>query len=156
MMTWLGMLRSWMAWLYRLAVRDRAPRREPSLGLKLGQRGERYAAQFLQQLGYRILPQDAVLAPGEIDLIALDHQTLVFVEVKTRMSWHSGSPLEAVDRRKQRRLTAAALGFLKRHRLLEQSVRFDVIGLTWPPDQKHPVVQHVRNAFEAEGYDGLF
>ena len=81
-----------------------------------------------------------------VDLIALDGERVVFVEVKTR---RSGSPAEAVTLEKQRNLTRAALHFLKRHHLLNQPIRFDVVAIVWPDDSRKPTIQHYRNAFPA-------
>jgi putative endonuclease len=56
-----------------------------------------------------------------------------------------------VDAAKQRRLTRAAVTFLKRHGLLESPARFDVVAVTWPANQRRPTVEHFANAFEASG-----
>ncbi len=88
---------------------------------------------------------------GELDLVALDRDTIVFVEVKTRQSHDAGLPAEAVDEHKQRQLTRLAVGFLKRHGLLECPARFDVIAITWPARKWFPVIEHIQNAFEAVG-----
>ena len=104
----------------------------------LGQRGEDAAARFLKRLGYKVLARSSRLWPGEIDLVALDGRTVVFVEVKTRTSQDAGHPAEAVDLRKQRRLTRLAVTFLKRHGLLEYPARFDVVAVTWPPARGRP------------------
>src|SRR5205085_1756168 len=81
----------------------------------LGQRGEAEAARFLKRQGYLILARGRRLRPGELDLVVLDGRTIVFVEVKTRVSQEVGHPAEAVDENKQRRLTRLAVTFLKRH-----------------------------------------
>src|SRR4051794_21091119 len=64
----------------------------------LGQRGEAAAARFLKRLGYTIVGRGSHIRRGEIDLIAVDGHTIVFVEVKTRISHDAGHPAEAVDR----------------------------------------------------------
>ena len=117
----------------------------------LGRRGEDAAARFLQRLGYKVLARGSRMRCGEIDLVMLDRPTIVFVEVKTRTSEEAGLPSEAVDQRKQRKLTRAAVTFLKRHRLLEHPARFDVVAITWPDDGGRPVIQHIKDAFEAQG-----
>ncbi len=94
----------------------------------LGQRGEHEAARFLQRLGYKILARGRRLASGELDLVALDGRTIVFVEVKTRTSQEVGHPAEAVDAVKQRKLTRLAVTFMKRHGLLEYPARFERRG----------------------------
>jgi len=115
--------------------------------LSLGRRGERKAAAFLKRLGMRIIERNYKAPPGEVDIIAMDGETLVFVEVKARKGDSFGSPLEAVDLRKQRRITRAALFYMSG--LREQPpARFDVIGVLirgWRSE-----VEHVRDAFALE------
>lgn len=122
----------------------------------LGQRGEDYAARYLKRLGYHIVGRQVDLRVGELDIVAVDGRTVVFVEVKTRSSDAAGSPLEAVDDRRQERLTRAALAYLKSHGLLEHSARFDVIALTWPDGARAPTVEHIQNAFPAAAGRGQF
>jgi putative endonuclease len=117
----------------------------------LGQRGEAAAARFLRRKGYRILSRSDRSRPGELDLVALDDDTLVFVEVKTRRSADAGHPAEAVDAAKQRRLTRLAVTWLKRRGLLEHRARFDIIAVTWPDRQRQPTIEHFLSAFEAMG-----
>jgi putative endonuclease len=93
---------------------------------------------------------------GELDLVAVDGRTIVFVEVKTRRSHEAGHPAEAVGPEKQRRRTRLALAYLKRHELLEFAARFDVVAITWPEDAQKPAIEHIRNAFEAVGRGQLF
>ena len=119
----------------------------------LGDRGEREAARWLRRQGFRILVRGYRTPRGEIDLIARDGDTLVFIEVKTR---RQGEPAEAVTLEKQRRLSLAALQFLKHHRLLDERSRFDVVALVWPDAQRAPTVEHIRNAFEATGRGQFF
>src|SRR6188768_675887 len=89
----------------------------------LGDEGERIAARHLKMVGYRILARQARSKLGEIDLIALDGDTIVFVEVKSRRDQRDGSPAEAVDRRKQAKLTQLALVWLKKRNLLGRPTR---------------------------------
>lgn len=119
----------------------------------LGVEGERTAARFLKRKGFRIITRGFRTKRGEIDLIARDGRTLVFVEVKTR---REGQPAEAVTPEKQQRLTFAALEFLHRHRLLEQPARFDVIAIVWPHDRQDPAIEHFPNAFEPPGQGQFF
>ncbi len=122
----------------------------------LGDRGERYAARYLRRQGFRILARQYRNQFGEIDLIALDGDQVVFVEVKTRKSNRFGSPAEAVGSQKQRKLTQLALLYLKKHGLLDRAARFDVVGIVWPEDAKRPELQHFRNAFEPTGQGQMF
>jgi putative endonuclease len=122
----------------------------------LGQRGEAAAMKYLRRRGYKILARGDRLGHGELDLVALDQRTIVFVEVKTRQSQDAGHPAEAVDGEKQRQLTRLALSFLKRYGLLEHPARFDIIAITWPAGQSRPTIEHLKNAFEAAGKDGFY
>ena len=104
-----------------------------------GDRGERTAARFLRT--------DAVCAccrcrtsQGEIDLVAREGNVLVFVEVKSR---RHGTPAEAVNLPKQRRLTLAALHFQRKYDLLEQPSRFDIVAIVWPDDREPPQIEHI-------------
>jgi putative endonuclease len=122
----------------------------------LGQRGERAAARHLRRLGYHIVARGDRHGPGELDLVAVDGRTVVFVEVKTRVDALHGSPADAVDMAKQRRLTRLAESFLKRHGLLEYPARFDVVAIVWPEGSRRPAsIEHFRNAFEAVGESGF-
>ncbi|HEX4414703.1 MAG TPA: YraN family protein [Lacipirellulaceae bacterium] len=122
----------------------------------LGHRGEHAAARFLKRQGMRIIERGYDSPLGEIDIIAVDDRTVVFVEVKTRTSGDAGHPTEAIDRTKQRRMTQAALAFLKSKRLLQQPARFDVIAITWPADAREPAIEHFKNAFAPTGSGQFF
>ena len=122
----------------------------------LGQRGEDAAARFLKRLGYTIVARGQRDKLGELDIIAVDGRTVVFVEVKTRASADGGEPHEAVTATKQQRMTRVALGYLRRHRLLEHSARFDVVAVTWPPGERRPSIEHFQNAFEPSGRGQMF
>jgi len=122
----------------------------------LGRRGERAAERYLRRRGYKIVARGERGRLGELDLIAVDGRTIVFVEVKTRRSHDAGHPSEAVGADKQKRLTRLALAYLKRHELLECSSRFDVLAITWPESARRPTIDHIKNAFEATGRGQMF
>lgn len=121
----------------------------------LGRRGEDAAARYLRKLRYTIVARGHRDNIGEIDLIAVDGRTIVFIEVKTRTTHDAGHPADAVDEAKQQRLTRLALSYMKRHDLLEYPARFDVIAVTWP-QRGRPQIEHFKNAFEAVAFDGMF
>jgi putative endonuclease len=116
-----------------------------------GHRSERAAARFLRRLGYRILARNVNLPVGELDLVALDRRTLVFVEVRSTEGGSVERPTLSVDATKQRKLTKVALAYLQQHRLLDHPARFDVIAVSWPADRRRPHVVHYPNAFETVG-----
>ncbi|MBC8869937.1 MAG: YraN family protein [Planctomycetes bacterium] len=122
----------------------------------LGQRGEATAAKYLKKKGFTIVARSDRGRLGEIDLVAVEGRTVVFVEVKTRTSHDAGHPADAVDREKQRRLTRLALSYLKSHGLLEHAARFDVVAVTWPEGERKPRIEHFQNAFEPVGEGQMF
>ena len=112
----------------------------------LGKEGERIAEQYLKKKGYRLVERNYRCAAGELDLIVLDHRVVVFVEVKTRTGDGFGSPFEAVEFRKQRKMIQAAQYFLAEKKLQQRDARFDVVGISWPG--RDPMVENIENAFE--------
>ena len=113
---------------------------------QLGHKGESIAVGFLKKNGYKILEQNYQNKLGEIDIVAKDRDTLVFVEVKTRRSDQYGHPKWAVTPRKQRKISMVALYYLKENRLSNPKARFDVVTIL--DRQKAPVVEIIKNAFE--------
>lgn len=130
------------AWIQRWLARLRPQ------SLPLGKRGECYAARYLRRLGYKIVAGGNRTRYGEVDLVAVDGETIVFVEVKTRRAGEWGDAAAAVDQAKQDRVVRSALAFLKEHHLLECAVRFDVVAIVWPEDASQPDLRHLQNAFE--------
>jgi putative endonuclease len=122
----------------------------------LDRRGERAAERHVRRLGYKIVARRQRDLLGELDLVAVDGRTVVFIEVKTRQSHDAGHPAEAVDAVKQQKLTRLALAYLKRHDLLEHPARFDVLAVTWPKEARKPKIEHYQNAFEAIGRGQMF
>ncbi|MEK6238027.1 MAG: YraN family protein [Planctomycetales bacterium] len=125
-------------------------------GGDLGDRGERAAERFLKRKGYAVVARQQRSHLGEIDLIAVDGETIVFVEVKTRRGSDKGDPIEAVDSAKQQKLTRLALAFLKRRKLLGHSARFDVVAVLWPDESSAPEITHYPDAFPPVGHDSMF
>jgi len=117
--------------------------------LRLGSSGEDAAAKFLSGKGYKILSKNYKSKVGEIDIVARDKDTLVFVEVKTRSSGLFGEPAEAVVLRKIRQLSKAALVFLKENNLLDSKARFDVVSVSCSKDIGTKI-DLIKNAFELD------
>jgi putative endonuclease len=114
-----------------------------------GNRSERAAARFLKQQGYRILCRNWSCDLGELDIVALDRDTIVFVEVRSTGGEDTERPALSVDRHKQERLTRLAVYFLQQKRLLGRPARFDVLAIAWPADCREPRIEHFVSAFEA-------
>ncbi len=114
----------------------------------LGNSGESKAASFLIDNGYKILAKNYRTKLGEIDIIAIDKDTICFVEVKTRSTDKFGLPQEAILDNKKRRIAKTALLFLKEKKLLDKKARFDVIAITFQKDL--PKIDLIQNAFELD------
>lgn len=112
---------------------------------QLGIDGENYAAAYLVASGHHIVTRNWRCCEGEIDILAMDGDTLVVVEVKTRTSTAYGLPLEAVTWRKAEKLRALAARYL-REAGRRGPLRFDVISIVMPKAGR-PELQHVRAAF---------
>jgi len=113
----------------------------------LGDRGENLAARELRNKGYRILLRNFRCVMGEIDIIARDGKTLVFVEVKTRADEDSVTPEEQINPHKMHRCTKAAKFYLSRYGQPQPPARFDVVAVVWP-NGRAPSIRHIENAFE--------
>ena len=121
-----------------------------------GQRSEKAAARYLRKLGYRILAANIADKLGEIDLLALDGESLVVVEVRSTSTHDPQHAALSVDRIKQRKLTEAAVRFLSRRRLLGVNVRFDILAIAWPPEAIEPTILHIPQAFDPSGRFQMF
>ena len=113
----------------------------------LGVTGEDLACDALEARGYTILARRYRVAAGEIDIVARDGATLVFVEVKTRNSHEFGSAAEAVTPVKQRRLVRLATEYLAHHQIHDCPCRFDVVAIHL--DTGTPEIEILQNAFDA-------
>lgn len=119
---------------------------------RLGAGGERLAATWLEARGYRIVARNWRCQWGELDLVAEDRQgatgecELVFVEVKTRRGAALGLPEEALTRRKQQHLVAAAQSYLEASGTPERAYRIDVVAIQLAPSGKLLEVRHYERA----------
>jgi putative endonuclease len=118
--------------------------------IALGKTGEDLACRELERRGYEILDRRYRRRSGELDIVARDGATIVFVEVKAREGREFGDAGEAVTAWKQRRMTRLAVDYVMRHHLTDRPCRFDVVSIHFDADT--PVVEVFPNAFEAAGY----
>lgn len=110
--------------------------------------GEEAAVEFLKERGYSLVCRNYRTKVGEVDIIAREHDTYCFIEVKTRESVRFGMPCEAITQSKQRRISKAALFFLKENKLLGAKARFDVATVD---GTRAPKIELIKNAFELDG-----
>jgi putative endonuclease len=137
------------ALIFDLAYRLPANRAVTEARQNLGRLGENLACTELERRGYAILARRYRHAGAEIDIVARDGATLVFVEVKAREGRDFGDGAEAVTMRKRRRLAMAAMDYLVRHRKGECPCRFDVVSIQL--DEGTPGIEVFQNAFDASG-----
>jgi putative endonuclease len=115
--------------------------------LRRGARGEKLACRYLRRKGYKVLFRNfRGRTGGEIDLVCRDHDTLVFVEVKTRTREDFGRPIAAVDRRKQRRIARGGLAWLRMLDNPDILFRFDVVEVLLL-ENAGPRIEITKNAF---------
>jgi putative endonuclease len=126
--------------------------RVPASTRALGGAGETAAVRFLRRRGLVILARNLRSRLGEIDLLAREGATLVFVEVKARRGGAADPPAAGVHARKRARLARLALGYLAAHRLGERPCRFDVVAVTLDERGKAVDVRHFRHAFDGDGW----
>lgn len=124
-------------------------RKEGPLHLQTGQMGERAARRHLKRQGLKFLTANFRTKRGELDLVFRERDCLVFVEVKTRTSEDRERPAAAVDRERKRRLTHAALDYLRLLRNPPVKVRFDIVEVL-VSDGRVGEVRHLSNAFPME------
>ena len=118
----------------------------PSRSQQYGRKKEALAARYLEKRGYRILEKNYRTKHGEVDIIAKDKDTIVFVEVKARQTLRFGNPKGAVTDDKQRKISMVALQYLKFTGQLTTSARFDVVAVHGAEDSDR--IEIVKNAFE--------
>lgn len=112
----------------------------------LGSKGESLAARYLKKQGFAIIAHNYKTHMGEIDIIARDGETIVFVEVKTRSDETFCAPYESVNTAKRQKLKNAALLYLKKQKK-ELPARFDVISIICRQNGQKSI-RHIRDAFE--------
>lgn len=110
-----------------------------------GFKAEAMAVPFLQKKGYKIIERNFRARGGEIDIIALDKDTLVFIEVKARSTQEFGSPLEAITYRKMKSLIKTAEFYKLKHPRLPDSLRIDAVAITLDSTSKVSSIELVKN-----------
>lgn len=113
-----------------------------------GRYGEEVACQYLKKLGYRILERNYRIRGGEIDIVARDGQSLVFVEVKTRYSHEFGPPQESMTIWKIRALLKTARFYIQKINWGDKEYRLDFVSVDFAKDKENPVIELMRNITE--------
>ena len=113
---------------------------------RYGKDSEAMAVKYLKRRGYKILIRNYRTRLGEIDIVARERDTLVFVEVKARHSERYGNPKAALTPAKQRKISMVALQYLKDTSQTKSRARFDVIAIR--SQETGPDIEIIKNAFE--------
>lgn len=120
----------------------------------IGNKGEDFAAEYYKKLGFTVTAQNYTCRGGEIDIIAENVEYIIFVEVKTRSQNSLYSPSEAVDYKKQKRLSVAAMKYLAENDV-EKQPQFDVFEV-YTANERIYKVNRIENAFEAFDFGGRY
>ena len=110
-----------------------------------GDLGEKLAVDYLEKQGFQILTRNFRIRGGEIDIIAIDGNTLAFIEVKTRRSWEFGTPLEAITPWKLRAVIKTAHFYKQTHRNLPELMRIDAVAIVLGRDNEIISLELVKN-----------
>ncbi len=113
--------------------------------LKLGKQGELFAEKYLRKNRFKILDKNYRCSLGEIDVVAREKDTIVFIEVKTRSSDFIAEPFESVGKKKQEKLRNLAEYYLAQKGYENYEIRFDVLSIVY--EDKEFRIEHIRNAF---------
>lgn len=126
-----------------------SPKKSSRARKNLGDSGERVAALFLQERGYKILERSWRTRGGEIDLVAEDADGLAFVEVRTRRGDSAGTPEESLTPRKRARMIAMAVEYLSRHEgYVERAWRIDFVAIELEGNGKIKRIEVIKSAVE--------
>lgn len=116
--------------------------------LQTGKWGERQAVRFLKKHHYRVRGQRVRVGKhDELDIVAERSGVLVFAEVKTRRNENYGRPFAAVNKAKRKRLSRAAVRYLRKNKLQPDHIRFDVVEVIGMSGGEPPEIRHIENAF---------
>jgi len=107
----------------------------------IGNKGENIACEYLKKQGYKIIARNLYIGKSELDIIAKDGKTLVFVEVKTRFTSLFGSPVESITESKIKNIIFSAKMYIASYKMYNVAVRFDVIGVDGEK------IEHIKDAF---------
>jgi putative endonuclease len=117
---------------------------------RLGEVGEIHACRYLKKHRYNILARNYVTYLGELDIVAEDGDTIVFVEVRTKRSVEYGLPEESIDKKKRQKLTRLAQVYIKHKHLYARKARFDVISIVAHGLLGRKSIRLIKNAFDEE------
>ena len=112
--------------------------------IKIGKKGEIFAKEYLVSKSYNILNVNFRNYIGEIDIIAMDKDVLVFIEVKTRTNMKYGYPYESVNYRKQQKIIYTSLSYIQQKNIKDAQIRYDIIEVYLTPSMN---INHIENAF---------
>jgi len=111
----------------------------------IGDNAENLATNYLKKIGYKILERNYQIRGGEIDIVAKDRETLVFVEVKARYSHEFGAPIESITYFKLKALLKTALFYIQKINWGDRAYRVDLLGIDFTSSKDHPEFELIKN-----------
>ena len=114
---------------------------------EIGNYGENLALNYLNGQNYKLITSNFRIRNGEIDLICKDSEIIVFIEVKSRYSYHFGIPCEAVTYFKQKQIINISKYFLYKYKLLNYNCRYDVLEIYFNKNDNTYFIEHIKDAF---------
>ena len=115
--------------------------------VEVGKVAEDTACKFLKKKGYKIIARNYRTRLGELDIVALDGETVAFVEVRSKKEGSFGPPGASINGEKSRRITRAAWNFLTKKGIRDRDCRFDVVSIVYQEGMKAPQISLFKNAF---------
>ncbi|MFA9399180.1 MAG: YraN family protein [Clostridiaceae bacterium] len=112
-----------------------------------GDLGEGFAIEYLKKKNIKILDKNFRIRTGEIDIIGVDKNILVFYEVKTRTNYHFGLPCEAVNLAKKKNIKKLAEFYILKNNYFQYDIRFDVVEIYLDKNAKFKKIEWIKNAF---------
>lgn len=119
---------------------------------QFGKSSEGLAVKFLKKQGYKILSLNYRSPLGEIDIVAAEKDTVVFIEVRSRSNSDCGLPLETINFNKKKHIIRTALYYQKRYNLYDYNVRFDVVSILKDETTGKTDLELIKDAFDERGY----
>ncbi len=128
------------------AIKNKEHKSEKSHNKILGEKGEKAACQYLKRRGFDVIETNWTCGFGEVDIVAIDEDTLVFVEVKTRSGIEHGLPEDAITYTKRKKYEKIAMAYLEKSDYNDLPIRFDAISITLMAEDR-AFLRHHKNAF---------
>ena len=145
-----------LTFLYDTGLVTLAEQRNPKTNMyykqQFGKLSEKLAVKFLKKQGYKILSLNYRCPLGEVDIVGLEKDTVVFIEVRSRSNSSCGMPMETINFDKKKHIIRTALYYQKRYNLYDYNVRFDIVSVLKDETTQKLSIELIKDAFDERGY----